>query len=111
MRIRYPIAVIGMLTAALVAGCGNGFLADLDLLPSADDISDELRADCAGVMTDDEITTALIAARLDRLNGYTKDEERATALQNCTIDALFSDVAIDDCMTCKGAILDEIYGP
>jgi len=60
-------------------------------------------------MTDSEIQAAIIAARADQSSGYTLEEELAFGREGCVVDVI-SGVALDDCMACKTAILNSVYG-
>ncbi len=102
---------IFMCVAAI--GCGTGLdelLSGVRILPDPDIISLDVRESCDGVMTEDEILTSILAARVDQANGITKAEEESTALQNCALDALFGGADITDCNNCKLAILDQVFG-
>jgi hypothetical protein len=99
--------------ACFASGCGTeleSVLSNISLLPDADSISAEVRDACADVMTETEILTSIVAARVDRANGVTKNEEQFTAATNCALDALFGDVDVDACTNCKNAILDQVFG-
>jgi len=105
--------VVVLLAAAALSGCGADLtevLSEVDFLPNASSISAEVRTACAGVMTEQEILSSMLAARIDRMNGITKSSEQATALQNCAIDALLGEVTLDACTACKDAILDQVFG-
>jgi hypothetical protein len=98
---------IGLLALLTLTSCqGEG-----GLFPSTSTISQAVKDACEGVMDESGMLAALIAARLDQFNGYTKDEELSSALQACSVDALISDITANECAVCKAAILDQIYGP
>ncbi len=104
---------IGIVLGMTMGGCGTGLdelLSGVRVLPDADTISSDVRESCDGVMTEDEILSSIVAARIDQSNGFTKAEEESTALQNCAIDALFGLANITECNNCKLAILDQVYG-
>ena len=70
-----------------------------------------VREACEGVLDDAEILSSLMAARVDQFNGYTKSEELQAARQGCAVQVLGSDLGVEECVACKTAILDEVYGP
>jgi hypothetical protein len=90
----------------ILAGCGTdaqGLWGDLLVTPA-------VREACADVMTESEMITAVTMAQLDQINGYTKEEELASAAEGCTTDAATGAVTHEQCMACKTAILDQAYG-
>ena len=74
-------------------------------------ISSDVREVCEGVLDDAEILSSLMAARVDQFNGYTKSEELQTARQGCTVQVFGSDLGVEECIACKTAILNDVYGP
>ncbi|MCB9867807.1 MAG: hypothetical protein H6816_14365 [Phycisphaerales bacterium] len=113
MNARAGWAVAALLCAGLVAGCGTGVgdtLGGLGLFPDASSLTQEVKVACDGVLTEQEMVTDLLAARIDRANGYTKSEELLNVSTNCALDAAFSGVSAGDCTACKTAILDQVYG-
>lgn len=101
------------LIAVSATSCGTELtdaLSGLSLFPDASSISAEVLAACEGVMTEQEILTHIVAARIDRANGVTKAEERLTASRNCSVDALLGSTDVDACTTCKYAILNQVFG-
>jgi len=98
---------------ALLNGCGTElerYLSDIALFPDAGSISLDVREACAGVLAEQQMLTSLIAARIDQANGYTKEEELASAAVSCALDELVGGAPADDCTACKSAILDQVYG-
>lgn len=110
LKIGLPLLCV---LGALLNGCGtelDGYLSDIALFPDADSISLDVREACAGVLAEQQMLTSLIAARIDQANGYTKEEELASAAVNCALDELVGGAPADDCTACKNAILDQVYG-
>jgi hypothetical protein len=109
-RLAWVLATAGLL---LPTACGtgvDGLFSGLGLVPDASSISLDVRDACDGVMTEQEMIGSILAARVDRANGITKSEEQVNAIQGCAADALTSGVDYDACMTCKEAILDQVFG-
>ena len=87
-------------------GCG----ADLTgLLPDTTVSASVLEA-CEGIKTEEQMITSIVSARIDRANGVTKNEEHLSAIQQCAADALTTGVDYDACLTCKDAVLDQVFG-
>lgn len=111
-----PLRICLVMMVALPLGlgaCGTSLedaLSGIRILPDPESISADVRANCEGVLTEDEILSSIVAARIDQSNGITKQEELATGLQNCAIDALLGGPDISACNACKRAILDQVFG-
>lgn len=102
-----------MAACTMTNGCGTSLdelLSGVRILPDPEIISLDVHENCDAVMTEDEILSSILAARIDQSNGVTKSEEEATALRSCAIDALLGGTTLDDCNTCKLAILDQVFG-
>lgn len=107
------VAAVAAFAAALVSGCGTALedaLGGFGQLPDASTLSQEVKTACDGVMTEQEMISGVLAARIDRANGYTRQEELLNISTNCALDAVFSGVSADACTACKSAILDQVYG-
>jgi hypothetical protein len=101
------------LMGLVASGCGtplDELLSGVRLLPDPAIISLDVHDNCDAVMTEDEILTSILAARIDQSNGVTKAEEESTAFQSCAIEALFGGTDITECNNCKLAILDQVFG-
>ena len=106
MRARQAWALGAFGAALAIGGCG----ATDDLLPGElDFIPSAVREACDGVMDDGEMLAGLTAAKMDQLNGYTEAEELSVARQSCALQ-LVGETSVDECVACKSAILDEVYG-
>jgi hypothetical protein len=92
---------------AALAGCD----VTTEALLGESTVSEEVREACTGVMSESDMFTAVTIARIDRLNGYTRTEEFQAAAQGCTTDSALGGADYDQCMVCKTAILDVVYGP
>jgi hypothetical protein len=95
-----------LLLTLTLTGCGaagSTLLTDLLSIPAG------VQEACTGVMTDSEIQAAIIAARADESNGYTLAEELEFGREGCAVQ-LVNGVSVDDCMACKTAILNSVYG-
>lgn len=115
MRLRRVMGVAAAIAfaAALISGCGTALedaLGGFGLLPDASTLTQEVKTACDGVMTEQEMVSSVLAARIDRANGYSKQEELLNASTNCALDAVFSGVSAEACTACKSAILDQVYG-
>ncbi|NOX59531.1 MAG: hypothetical protein GXP29_11840 [Planctomycetes bacterium] len=109
--VRWVFVVAAMVI--FLGGCGTeleNLLSGIRVLPDPDTISLDVRESCEGVMSEDDILAGILAARIDRANGFTSAEERSTVLRNCAVDALFNGVSPDGCNRCKLAILDQVFG-
>lgn len=105
--------VVGAMLLWCVGSCGSGLeeaLSGIRLLPDPDTISADVRERCTAILTEDEILSSTLAARIDQANGITKQQELATALQSCAIDSLLGGAEITECNACKRAILDQVFG-
>ena len=110
---RKPILLAGLYVGLLITGCGkplDELLSGVRLLPDPEIISLDVHEQCDAVMTEDEILSSILAARIDQSNGVTKTEEETTALQNCAIDALLGRTTLTECNACKLAILVQVFG-
>ncbi len=110
---RNSIAILGCCMGLVACGCGtplDELLSGVRLLPDPAIISLDVHDQCDALMTEDEILSSILAARIDQSNGVTKAEEESTALQNCAIDALLGGTPLDECNNCKLAILDQVFG-
>ncbi|MCB9849533.1 MAG: hypothetical protein H6817_02375 [Phycisphaerales bacterium] len=110
---RVSILALSTLGFMFATGCGTELesaLSSIPILPSSADISAEVLYTCDGVLTEAQMLSSIVTARIDRANGYTKSEEELNVLTNCTIDAVFTGVAVDHCTACKYAILDQVFG-
>ncbi len=90
----------------ILAGCGTdaqGLWGDLFVTPA-------IREACADVMTDSEMITAVTMAQLDQINGYSKADELQAAAEGCSTDLLAGDITYEQCMACKTAVLDQVFG-
>ncbi len=112
-RKNYRGAMLALFLAAGVGACGTSLedaLSGIRLLPDPEIISAEVHNSCDGFLTEDEILSGILAARIDQSNGVTKQQDLASALQGCAIDALLGGPDIDECNACKRSILDQVFG-
>jgi len=106
------LCALCVLCSACMSGCG----ADLDAVLAGispvgiTSISQNVKISCAGVLSPQEMQTGIIAAHIDQLNGYTKSEELISVTTNCTLDEALGGVPADECVACKSAILEQVYG-
>jgi len=61
-------------------------------------------------MTESQMLTAVTMAQFDQINGYTKVQELQAAAEGCSTDLLAGDITYEQCMACKTAILDQVFG-
>ena len=95
-----------LLLTLTLTGCGSAgstLLTDLLSIPAG------VQEACTGVMTDSEIQADIIAARADESNGYTLAEELDFGQQGCLVQPIVG-ISADQCMVCKTAILNSVYG-
>ena len=98
--------LIGLSVLLVVGGCGS---TESGMIEGAL-VSTAVREACTATMSESEMLAAIAAARIDQFNGYSKAEELAIARDSCLAAPLGGESSSSECLACKTAILDEVFG-